>query len=269
MRLGRLRPRASRRHATALASEQRLSDRGYKSGRDDGRSIPTSTKKAKPRARHAKRATIKRKRKHTLSKRRWHAAPATASHRCKWRKRRCRTRSPSDEAYIPPPRENSLMLAYRPEPTAPPTDKHRLDDPAPSLLPDSPTDLVEREDDIPLIVQIAQSLAGARVEHALSIGEKRDTRTRQISYRIVPGDESKRTPDMAELPDVVVRTNASSPTSRRTTPFHRSKPQERSGSTSFTSTARAIWRTALGPAQQLSRPPTLPPTRNPHKAVRL
>jgi hypothetical protein len=205
--LGRLRPRASRRHATALASEQRLSDRGYKSGRDDGRSIPTSTKKAKPRARHAKRATIKRKRKHTLSKRRWHAAPATASHRCKWRKRRCRTRSPSDEAYIPPPRENSLMLAYRPEPTAPPTDKHRLDDPAPSLLPDSPTDLVEREDDIPLIVQIAQSLAGARVEHALSIGEKRDTRTRQISYRIVPGDESKRTPDMAELPDVVVRPN--------------------------------------------------------------
>jgi len=167
----------------------------------------TSTKKAKPRARHTKRTTIKRKRKHTLSKRRWHAAPATASHRCKWRKRRCRTRSPSDEAYIPRPRENSLMLAYRPEPTAPPTLEHRLHDPAPSPSPDSPTDIVEREDDIPLIVQIAQTLAGAHVEHALSIVEVRDTRTGQISYRIVSGDESKRTPDMAELPDVVVRPN--------------------------------------------------------------
>ena len=99
------------------------------------------------------------------------------------------------------------MLAYPSAPSATPPGEPRVDDLVPSLSPDSSADIVEREDDVPLIIQIAHTLAGARVEHALSIVETRDTDTGQISYRIVPGDESKRTPDMAELPDVLVRQN--------------------------------------------------------------
>jgi len=99
------------------------------------------------------------------------------------------------------------MLAYPPAPSATPPGEPRVNDPVPALSPDSSTDIVEREDDVPLIIQIAHTLAGARVEHALSIVETRDTDTGQISYRIIPGDESKRTPDMAELPDVLVHQN--------------------------------------------------------------
>jgi hypothetical protein len=162
-----------------------------------------TSKKAKPRARHTKRATLKRKRKAAHSKRRLQptltAARHTAARNCKGRKRarRCRrTHSPLYDAYQPPEitqhnGEAGTALARA----------------VPHMALDGKPDIVEREEDIPIIIQIALTLAGLRVEHALSIVETRDRDTGQISYRIVPGDEAKRTPDQAELPDVTLRDN--------------------------------------------------------------
>lgn len=176
-----------------------------------------SSKKTKPRSRHAKRAT-KSKRKAARNKRRWQPNLTTAAHRaapkCKTRKRarRCRAYSPLDEPYVPPsaaqqtPSEIRVALTSMPVDDPPPRDPIH-DKPIRLTPPDAKPDIVEREEDIPLIVQIASTLAGLRVEHALTIVETRDHDSGRMSYHIVPGDEAMRTPDQAELPHITLRGN--------------------------------------------------------------
>lgn len=175
-----------------------------------------SSKKFKSRKRYTKRATAPRKRKLVHSKRRWKPGTTNVAHgiaprKCKSRKRArraCRTYNPLDEAYIPPTttqHDSALLpqLARPTEPSVPIVDK-AIDL---SPTPNTTSDIVEREEDVPLIIQIALTLAGHRVEHALTIVETRDRETGQRSYRIVPGDEAKRTPDEAELPDIILANN--------------------------------------------------------------
>lgn len=166
-----------------------------------------SSKKLKPGKQASKRFSKKRKRKLVGARQRARAAMAVATHqvqsrKCKGRKRwrRCRAHSPLDDAYVPP-----AAIATHTPMTTPSADS--VGDHRPPISINVLPDIVEREDDVPLIIQIALTLAGNRLEQALTLVEAHDAATGQRAYRIVPGDEAKRTPDEAELPDIILQPN--------------------------------------------------------------
>ena len=71
---------------------------------------------------------------------------------------------------------------------------------------DPDTNIVERERDVPIILSVASTLRGYRVEHAVSIIEVRDANG-DISYRLAQGAIEKRTQDSAELAEIELAPN--------------------------------------------------------------
>ena len=71
---------------------------------------------------------------------------------------------------------------------------------------DPDANIVERERDVPIILSVASTLRGYRVEHAVSVIEVRDANG-DISYRLAQGAIEKRTQDSAELARIELAPN--------------------------------------------------------------
>lgn len=177
---------------------------------------------ARAAARLAVRGATQRKAVRRKSVRKHRAGLVRASIRrsCRRHRNSCQRRA---RRAIHVQREQTPPIAA-PAPLPAPIIDHTLSLP----VQDDETDIVEREKDISIILSVATTLRGYSVEHAVSIVEVHDLETGYKSYRLVPGDPTKRTRDSAELAPIAL-----GPNERLVADLH-SHPQVRADSRDLT-----------------------------------
>ncbi len=128
-----------------------------------------------------------------------HVADQRGGPHCR-RHHACRHHRELREAYAAP--TPSAAAKSEVPATAPPVERA-----APQVpVRDPDANIAERERDVPIILSVASTLRGYRVEHAVSIIEVRDANG-DISYRLAQGAIEKRTQDSAELAEIELAPN--------------------------------------------------------------